>query len=212
MIKLAAGILFLALSTSTHSAVTVLVAQEGPNTIRFVATGSLDLSGLTRLTDGRVRNPDYFYLQGRPVWTGSSAKAEFFFRKAADPQGFYSGGLLESNFPRTDLEIMGVPSPLVSTLGIVEVGRLMLSSSYQSGDILTEDATMTGSLSSAGYEAGHYLRYSWMTDSGSQEFVAIEIVDAIPEPGMVPLAVVAVGIALGRRKRNEGNAQAGTLR
>jgi hypothetical protein len=51
-----------------------------------------------------------------------------------------------------------------------------------------------------------------MTDSGSQEFVAIEIVDAIPEPGMVPLAVVAVGIALGRRKRNEGNAQAGTLR
>jgi len=188
--------------------VTIQIAQEGADTVRIVASGSLRLNGLTK-TDrpGRPILGDYAFLEGFTAGTGGFDHPQAFVRKSGEGQDHYTGGVLESTFPIAGSDLQGSPSTLNVSIGIVSGERLMIGQGYTSGEAISFDVTLSGSLEESGFEVGQFLSYSWVTDGGEPESVTLRVVDAVPEPGAAAIVALFAGIlGVAPRRRSDNRA------
>lgn len=195
MKKIPLYLLMLAASTSAFGAVTIVFNQVGEH-VFMTATGSLDLTGLTRISDNQIPEIPYIDPRNGIAFLGqtdnTNTKVMYDLVSDQSSQSFGTGGILEAGG--------GGIAPPIGNDALVLLGNssLLINESYISGTSFTAGAAFAHTtIEEMGIAAGTYV---WTLTN--DEMITMTVAP-IPEPAVYTalLGLGVLGLGILRRLR-----------
>lgn len=195
LVSLAAVAAAMAVAAPAHAAAFIDIAEVG-NNVEFVLSGSLDLTGMTKVTQNPgARSQNGFYIGGFPlVSMGTAGSYHFYSGLTGNPFQVNSGRQASESYGQT-FELRG------------DLGRVAVPGGYVSGTALTaRNVFANTTLAALNMVEGSYV-YALPQDTLTVR-VGPQAVGSVPEPATWAMLVLGFGtIGAGLRARRKAMAR-----